>query len=202
MFIMAEKYVMFNLDDERLENLAEVLNNKTARKIVSYLAEKESSEGDIVRDLHIAANTVNYNIKKLLESGLIEKTSTYFWSVKGKKIPQYKVSKKTIMISPKHSSSAKSLLSAFLATGIVAFLIKAYTASHTFATVGDQYGGGSGIAEVATSGSAKMAGFAAPSAGGAPSLLPAAPIPELWIWFLLGGLTALLFYMLLNWRKL
>ncbi|MEK6878180.1 MAG: helix-turn-helix domain-containing protein [Nanoarchaeota archaeon] len=192
---MNEKYVMLNLDDEKLESLAEVLNNKTAKKIVSYLAEKEASEGDLAKELNIPANTVNYNIKKLVESGLIETSKNYFWSVKGKKIPQYKVSKKIIMISPKSSSSTKALLSAFLATGIMAFLIKIYTSRNN--GVQDISAG-----DMAISGTTSVKSMAEITVAEAPSLLPSAAVPELWVWFLLGGLTALVFYMLLNWRRL
>ena len=62
-----------NLDDEKLAGLADVLGNKTAKRIVSYLADKEASESDIVRDLQLPANTVNYNIKKLNQLGLRQK---------------------------------------------------------------------------------------------------------------------------------
>lgn len=183
-----EKYVMMNLDDEKLENLAEALNNKTARKIVSYLAEKEASEGDIVKALALKGNTVNYNIKKLLEAGLIEKSSSYFWSVKGRKIPQYKVSKKTIMISPKSSNNVKSILSAFLATGIVAFLIKIYTGKKDIYQVVE--------GDTVIKSMAELVPYQQPE------LLLSTNLPEIWIWFFLGGLFALVIYMILNWRRL
>jgi len=48
-------------------------------------------------------NSVQYNVEKLLESGIIESTNS-FWSVKGKKMPSYKVANKLIVISPKKSN--------------------------------------------------------------------------------------------------
>ena len=86
---MVKKQIVFDLDDPRISNLADVISNKTSKKILNYLAEKESSETEISIDLKLPANTVNYNIKKLLETGLIEKTKNHFWSVKGKKILIY-----------------------------------------------------------------------------------------------------------------
>ena len=44
-------------------------------------------------------NSVQYNISKLLEAGLIEEAKSW-WSVKGKKMPTYKVANKLIVISP------------------------------------------------------------------------------------------------------
>jgi len=100
---MAEKYIELNLDDEKASIVAEVLANRTAKKILSLLADEELSESDIAKRLKIAANTVNYNIKKLIDAGLIEKSKNFFWSIKGKKILTYKLSNKKIIISTKNS---------------------------------------------------------------------------------------------------
>jgi len=100
---MAEKYLMFNLDDEKAKSLGEVIANPTARKIVNLLAEKELSESEISKELNLALNTVEYNLNKLLDSGVIEK-SKFFYSVKGKKIETYKVANKLIVISPRKSN--------------------------------------------------------------------------------------------------
>ena len=71
---MTEKYLLFNLDDDRAKKLGEVISNSTARKIVNFLAEKESSETEISKSLGLALNTIEYNLKKLLEAGMIEKS--------------------------------------------------------------------------------------------------------------------------------
>lgn len=70
---MSKKYLMFSLDDERAKDLADVMSNKTSKKIVDYLAEKDASVSDIAGDLKMPLNTVDYNVKKLLKTGLIEK---------------------------------------------------------------------------------------------------------------------------------
>ena len=59
----SKKYIMLELDDEKLKVLTDVLSNKTAKKILEYLADKEASETEISNELKIPANTVNYNIK-------------------------------------------------------------------------------------------------------------------------------------------
>jgi DNA-binding transcriptional ArsR family regulator len=111
------KYIELNLNDKKAEKVAEVLSNKTAKKILGLLADKELSESDISSELRIPLNTVGYNIHKLIESGLIEKTSSFFWSVKGKKIPTYRVANKKIIISTKNSF--KSLFGSALFGGLI-----------------------------------------------------------------------------------
>ena len=97
-----KKFIMINIDDERSKKVAEVISNPTCKKILNYIAEnKEKSEEDISKELAMPINTVEYNLKKLLESGLIEKSKNFFWSKKGKKINLYKPSNRHIVISPK-----------------------------------------------------------------------------------------------------
>ncbi|MFA6022932.1 MAG: winged helix-turn-helix domain-containing protein [Candidatus Pacearchaeota archaeon] len=196
---MNKKYVVVSLDDDKLSVLADVLSNKTSKKILEFLADNESSETEIAQKLNIPANTVNYNIKKLVECGLIETTKNYFWSVKGKKVLIYRVAKKSILISPKNSSNTTGIISALLATGIGAFLLKLYTSniSTNFQTK---------ALEIV--GSDCTAGSDCISAGSAPASMTTSAgsliniMPEIWLWFLLGGIFALMIYMILNWRKL
>ncbi len=98
---MSDKYLNIDLYDSRTEAIAEVMTNKTCKKILDMLAEGEMSESEIASAMNIPLNTVGYNIKKLLSAGLIEKTKDVFWSVKGKRIPRYKLANKKIIISPK-----------------------------------------------------------------------------------------------------
>src|SRR3990167_2858573 len=102
MFFMDDKFVLMGLDDERSKDIAEVLQNKTCRKILDFLSEnKEASEQDIAKELGIPINTTEYNLNKLIKAELVEKAKNFFWSVKGKKIDIYRLAKKHIVISPK-----------------------------------------------------------------------------------------------------
>ena len=103
---MEEKYVLVSLEDERAGKLANVLGNKTCKKILDLLAEKELSETEISKQLKIPLNTADYNIKNLVKAGLIDEKK-HFFSVKGKRIPVYKISNKNIVISPKKISYNK-----------------------------------------------------------------------------------------------
>lgn len=99
---MEEKYLLIDLNDEKAEKLANVLGNKTSKKILNLLAEKELSESEIAKELNSPLNTVGYNIDNLIKAGLIEE-KRHLFSVKGKRIPVYKVASKNIVISPRKS---------------------------------------------------------------------------------------------------
>ncbi|VVB79083.1 Helix-turn-helix domain protein [uncultured archaeon] len=92
--------INIDLNDPRSVEIAEILGNKTCKNILNLIANKEMTESDIAQELKIPLNTVDYNVKKLVKAGLIE-SSSHFWSVRGKKMPSYKVSEKKIVISPR-----------------------------------------------------------------------------------------------------
>ena len=97
-----KKFIMMNIDDEISKKVAEAISNPTCKKVLNYIADnKEKSEEDIAKDLAMPINTVEYNLKKLLNSGLIEKSKDFFWSKRGKKINLYKAANRHIVISPK-----------------------------------------------------------------------------------------------------
>jgi len=184
---MSNKYLSIDLDDPRIKNLSDVISNKTCKKILDYLADNEACETEIARDLKLPANTVNYNVKKLLKSGLIEKSKVFFWSVKGRKIIRYKVANKKILISPKPvTKTVLSLLGSVIITGLIALGIKSYT-----------------ISQMSQTGVYRAEEDMAPAAGAVMSAVEKSAdvviqIPEIWIWFLLGGICSLIIYVVLS----
>ncbi len=197
---MAQSYIMLDVNDERAEAVAEVIGNKTCKKIIQALSESELSEAELSKKLGSPANTVNYNVKKLVEAGLIEK-SKQFWSVKGKKVPTYRISNKKIIISPKPMT--KGILPAAILTGL--------------ATVGIKLFFNSGVSEnqttyVATDSALKMAAptalrYAGESAGASAGASASGAIISSsavgpWAWFLLGAWGALLIFVIYStWRR-
>jgi len=125
---MEDKFILIGLDDENSKYIAEVLKNKTCKKILDFLAEtKEASEKDISNALKIPLNTTEYNLKKLIKSRLVEKTKNFFWSIKGKKIPMYRLAKKHIIISPNKQPNInflKQILPVALISGAIMVFIK------------------------------------------------------------------------------
>jgi DNA-binding transcriptional ArsR family regulator len=207
MFNMTEHSIMVDLNDERTGRIAEVLANGTCKRILGLLAEKELSAGDISKELKIPLNTAGYNLEKLIEAGLIEKSREWFWSSKGKKIPSYKLTNKRIIISPK--SIFKGVIPTLLGVSIIALGIKffvgsyGYFGSSSMAKVSDNMlaAGTSGASQaVVSSESINMVPRASNGlSSGIYNVMSNAP--NSWAWFLLGALTALLIFLVWNWRR-
>ncbi len=100
--------IVVSLGDENLKGLSEVLGSKSCVKILDLLALKDLAVSDIARELSMKINTCDYNVKKLVRAGLIEK-SGHWWSVKGKKMPVYQVVDRRIVISPRRKVAKKFL---------------------------------------------------------------------------------------------
>jgi len=125
MFFMKDndKFILTSLDDENSKAVADVLGNKTCKKIINYLGDRrEASEQDVSKDLGVPMNTVEYNLKKLIKAGFVRKTKNFFWSVKGRKIAMYKLARKHVVISPARSpniSVLKNLLPVFAIMALI-----------------------------------------------------------------------------------
>jgi DNA-binding transcriptional ArsR family regulator len=194
---MADKFIMMGLDDERSKEIAEILGNSTSKKIIAYLAEvKDASEKDISDKLVIPINTVEYNLNKLMKAGLIEKTKHFFWSVKGKKIDMYRLSDRKIIISPK--TFVKGIVPSVLAVIFGAFGIKLFMdrmnvnemnvvqtslAKDSFSVAKTSAESGMGV-------SPSISNSIVNSCSNLGS--------ETWLWFLLGGLFAILIFIIWN----
>lgn len=117
---MAEKYLLFDLDSKESKKLGEVISNPSCKKIINLLADKEMGISEIAKELGAPLNSVQYSVNNLKEAGLIEESKS-FWSVKGKKMPSYKLVNKAIVISPKKGniySKIKGVLPV-IATGVI-----------------------------------------------------------------------------------
>jgi DNA-binding transcriptional ArsR family regulator len=112
-----EKYVLISLEDKKAGKLAEAINNKTCRKILDLLAEDEASESEIAEKLKLPLNTIDYDVKKLKEAGLIEE-KRHLFSVKGKRIPIYRISNKNIVISPRKTKKLTGILPVMIIASI------------------------------------------------------------------------------------
>ncbi|MBI4158976.1 helix-turn-helix transcriptional regulator [Candidatus Woesearchaeota archaeon] len=117
-----EKYILVSLEDEKSKKIAESISNKTARKILDYLSSKEDAGAEeISKALKIPLPTVDYNLKNLKKSGLIE-AKQFVWSQKGKRVILYKIAKKLIIIAPKFSDIKKELKNIIPLVGITAVI--------------------------------------------------------------------------------
>lgn len=189
---MTEKYVMVNLEDEKSRKLGEAISNPTCKKIINLLAEKELTASEISKELKIPLNSLDYNLKKLIDSGIIEK-GKHFWSVKGKKVPAYKVVNKVIVIQPKKTSSS-SVYSKLKGISLMLCISAALTALIAWLTRNNITYSDNVLVE-----ETKMAGtFAAESVQAVSTSLSVQP----WMWFALGCLVAMIIVTIVNWKKM
>ncbi len=210
---MTNKFLIFNLEDDKAKALGEVISNSTCKKIVDYIAEhNDVSESDIVKALSIPANTVNYNMKRLLDSGLIETSKNFFWSSKGKKMATFRVANKIIVISPKKSSSVysklKGIVPAVVASGILSVVLGFYINSKSIVESGADTIK-TGMYETATLEMAQKTSGAADFAAAVPEVpqvIIKTPsimgIPQISIWFFIGALVAISAYSIWNWKRM
>ncbi len=202
-------FILVSLDDSKSEAISKVLGNKSCKKIIAYLSEKkEASQNDLSNALNIPLNTLDYNIKKLLESGFIQKKKDFFWSKKGKKIIMYELSNKSIIISPKKSNfkKIKSIMPAFIITAIATSAIWIYEKTKYSLNYSKQ-----SLVEPAREyivkespevllRGADAGNIIATSSDYAPLALST---PHLvWPWFLAGALIITLILSIVNWKKL
>jgi DNA-binding MarR family transcriptional regulator len=184
---MAEKYVLFSLEDEKAKSLGDVISNNTARKIANLLVEKPATESEIAKELGIPLNTVDYNIKKLVKSGLIEEKK-HFFSAKGKRVSVYKIANKLIILAPKKSSAyskMKSVIPVILISGILTVFIAWHSRTKFLLEKGVEK-----IPEEAMIAGVRETGKLAET----PHLV--------WLWFLAGAFIAIVIFLIWNWKKL
>jgi predicted transcriptional regulator len=188
-----DKFMLISMEDETSKAVAEVLVSKTCKKIINYLAEiKEASQKDLSDALKIPMNTLDYNVKKLLESGFIQKKKNFFWSKKGKKIVMYELSNKSIVISPKKSTAEKikSIIPAFILTAAGTFAVAVFEKITSARAVIGMENYDSSMESAILSEVAK-----------APTMITPQAFP-IWGWFLAGSLLAIFIISIINWRKL
>ncbi|MCX6742593.1 MAG: winged helix-turn-helix domain-containing protein [Candidatus Pacearchaeota archaeon] len=203
---MNNKYLMFDLEDEKSRKLGEAISNPNCKKIINLLAEQELTASEISKKLKIKLNALDYNLKKLVGAGIIEK-SKHFWSVKGKKIPTYRVVNKVIVIQPKKTSNSNvysklrgfipAILVLALLTLVIAFQVNQQISSPS------SYNG--------FEDSLKTAEFNSSSASESNStdaIIVGLEIQESpsffqpWMWFALGALLAIIIIIVVNWKRL
>ena len=210
---MTSNSIMVDLNDPRTAKIADVISNKTAKNILRALSEKEMSESDIATEIEAPANTVNYNIKKLVEAGLVEKSKKYLWSAKGKKMDFYRVANRRIVISPK--TMARGVVPALIVSLLIALVIAFAQVQKTEIQINDKvniYEKNNALKSAeSASGSGASASFTKDGLNKSATLDvekekdlydKLADAPNYWAWYLIGALTALFVVLFWSvWKK-
>ncbi|MFP4403659.1 MAG: ArsR/SmtB family transcription factor [Candidatus Woesearchaeota archaeon] len=114
-----KNFLMLSLDDDKINKVANVVSNASCKKILDYLATQNvATESKISEDLKIPASTINYNMKQLINAGLVE-ADEYHYSKKGREILHYKLANKYIIIAPKKERGLKSIIKKILPSSLI-----------------------------------------------------------------------------------
>jgi predicted transcriptional regulator len=114
-----KNFLMLSLDDDKINKVANVVSNASCKKILDYLADQNDvTETKISEDLKIPASTVNYNMKQLIDAGLVE-ADEYHYSEKGREVLHYKLANKYIIIAPKKEKGLKSIIKNILPSAFI-----------------------------------------------------------------------------------
>lgn len=98
-----EKLLILPLNDKNSKKISQVISNDTARTILGALTDESMSTSDIAEKLGIPLTTVQYNIEKLMDSGLVKVERTK-WSEKFREVKIYAPQKKLVVILPEKTS--------------------------------------------------------------------------------------------------
>ncbi len=123
-----DKLLLLSLDEDESQEVAQAVTNKTSRKILSFLAEKDSATLSVIsKELNLAISTVQYHIDGLQKAGIVE-WDKYHYSSKGKEVKHYKLVNQFIVIAPKKKKEGlmealKGIFPAFiLSIGVTALI--------------------------------------------------------------------------------
>ncbi|MEA3430766.1 MAG: helix-turn-helix domain-containing protein [Nanoarchaeota archaeon] len=138
---MAKKdtFLLVSLQDDQAKEVAQIITNKTCRKMLDFLAANEEvTETQISKVLKLPISTVHYNLGALKKAKLVE-SEEFHYSAKGKEVAHYKLANKYIIIAPKSTHGIKSKLRSILPVGILtvaaAFFIQIFSKAGSLAAI-------------------------------------------------------------------
>ncbi len=200
-------FLLVNLNETKTKKLAETITSDTSRIILNYLAEKEhETEANIAGETKIPISTVHYHLQKLQEAGLVV-VEEFHYSPKGREVNHYKLANKYIIIAPKKVSGLKQKLKGILPAGIIALAISAVVKIVTIfqsKTIFAATKSSAVFEETAMESVPMMADTVSKAVGQAVPAIKQQP--DIALWFLVGSLTVIVVYLLVEiikelWKK-
>lgn len=114
-----QSFLLVSLQEDKAKKLAQVVSNESCRKILDYLADKESTETELAKNLQLPISTVHYNLKQIVDAGLVS-SEEFHYSKKGKEVNHYRLANKFIIIAPKSVFGLKEKLKSLLPVLLIA----------------------------------------------------------------------------------
>ena len=158
-----EKLLILPLNDKNSKKISQIISNDTARNILEAIASESLSASRIADKLGIPLSTVQYNLDKLNDAGLVKIERTKY-SEKMKHVKIYAPQRKFVVIAPEKTNRTDAIAA-----------LKRYLTVIFFAVAG------SGVIEFLTMrmkspGWEEVTGGIAEKGGGAPTPVPAPPM--------------------------
>lgn len=186
-------FLLVSLQEDKAKKLAQVVSNESCRKILDYLTDKEATETELAAKLQLPLSTVHYNLKQLVDAGLVS-ADEFHYSKKGKEVIHYKLANKYIIIAPKSTfgikEKLKSILPAALIVAGVGFIWQLIASSIILTQ--------SGVEKAATVREAAIE--AMPQQLAAPVQQPAT-LSTTYLWFIAGIVMTIVLYLLIEYIK-
>ncbi|MFW6013847.1 MAG: ArsR/SmtB family transcription factor [Candidatus Nanoarchaeia archaeon] len=178
-------FLLLSLEDDKINNIANAVSNKTGKKILEYLSERKATESEITKALKLPVSTVHYNLQQLIKAGLVV-ADEFHYSEKGREMLHYSLANKYIIIAPQKKRGLKSFFKNILPVGIFTAGIGGLLAY--FGNISEEVG------SMADEPMTMMAETekAAPSQESIWQILPA----DIAFWFVAGALSAIIIYTL------
>ncbi len=98
-----EKLLILPLNDKNSKKISQVISSDTARNILEALASTPRSASEIAEKLGIPLTTVQYNLEKLYDAGLVKVERTKY-SEKMKHVKIYAPQRKFVVIVPEKTN--------------------------------------------------------------------------------------------------
>jgi DNA-binding transcriptional ArsR family regulator len=198
-----DPFLLVNLGESESKDLAQVISNDTARKILDFLSKNESAtETDIARMMTLPLSTVHYNLQALVKANLVL-TEEFHYSEKGKEVLHYSLANKLIIIAPKKVNAdtfrekLRGLLPIALISVATAGVIELSSMfSNGFFTAKYAVSDAANVASQKAAPMLAAAREAVPAAASLSAAGPVAPVASqneyLALWFLAGSVFAIL----------
>jgi predicted transcriptional regulator len=180
-------FLLLSLEDDKAKRLSNVLGSDTCRKLLDYLAKKEATETELSKELQIPISTVHYNLRQLLEAGLV-RAEEFHYSKKGKEVNHYRIANKYVIIAPKTTESLANKLKRVLP--VAAMLAATGVAIQFFSSMKQTT-----VAYQAQQVAKEVSVEALAAEAEAPKAVQVAQ-PSIALWFTIGALFALVIYLL------
>jgi DNA-binding transcriptional ArsR family regulator len=123
--VKKDPFLLVSLEENESKNLAQVISNDKARKILDFLSKHDSAtESDIAKQMGLPLSTAHYNLQALTKANLVQ-AEEFHYSEKGKEVLHYSLANKIIIIAPKKASteSFRDKLKSILPIGLIALAV-------------------------------------------------------------------------------